>query len=270
MPRLSGHVNVEALSAQNREKASAMGGGTPRPEIHSLAFASRFTDKDIPKYEMPQSSTPANAVYQLIKDELELEGKPIQNMATFVATWMEPEAEKLMTENLGKNFVDKEEYPQTVDVQDRCVNMLARLYNAPKDGKPTGTSCVGSSEAIMLGCLAAKFRWRKKMQALGKPTDKPNIVFGTNAHVVVKKFARYFDVEPRAVPIHDTTHYMMEAKEAVSYVDENTICVFSILGSTFTGHFEKVKLLSRELDVLAKEKGYAHTHTLDTLDTQRR
>jgi glutamate decarboxylase len=82
--------------------------------------------------------------------------------------------------------------------------------------------------------------------------------------VVVKKFARYFDVEPRAVPIHDTTHYMMEAKEAVSYVDENTICVFSILGSTFTGHFEKVKLLSRELDVLAKEKGYTH----DTHNTQ--
>jgi len=185
MPRLSRHVNVEELSARYLEKPSSAG-VERQPAFHSLAFASRYTEKKIPKFELPETSTPANAVYQLVKDHLELEGKPIQNMATFVSTWMEPEADRLLKDNINKNFADKEEYPQTVGVQDRCVNMLARLYNAPTGCNPVGTSCVGSSEAIMLGCLAAKFRWRKRMEAMGKSTNKPNIVFGSNAHGTTK------------------------------------------------------------------------------------
>lgn len=253
---LSKHVDVESITFELRKQAQELSGkAASRPGIHSLAFASRFTDKDIPKYEMPEKSTPANAVYQLIKDELELEGRPIQNMASFVSTWMEPEAVKLMTENMSKNFADKQQYSQTNAIQDRCINMLSRLFNVPDGCNPVGTSTIGSSEAIMLCCLAAKFNWKKKMKELGKSTEKPNIVFGSNAHVVVKKFACYFDVEAKIVPIHKGTHYMMEAREAASHVDENTICVVSIMGSTFTGHYEKVEALNCELDKLQAEKG---------------
>ena len=221
----------------------------------SAAYGSRFMTAPVPRYEMPDRRMPANVAYQLIHDELNLDGNPALNLATFVTTWMEPEADRLVMETLNKNYIDADEYPQTTEIQNRCVNMLARLYNAPAAGASTGTATVGSSEAVQLAGLAMKWRWRKRREAAGRPFDRPNLVMGQNVQVVWEKFARYFDVEPRYVPLTET-RYVIGVPEAMALVDENTIGVVGILGSTYTGEYEPIAELNAALEDLNGRKGW--------------
>eukprot|EP01114_Cavostelium_apophysatum_P022099 TRINITY_DN7887_c0_g1_i2.p1 TRINITY_DN7887_c0_g1~~TRINITY_DN7887_c0_g1_i2.p1 ORF type:complete len:457 (+),score=93.79 TRINITY_DN7887_c0_g1_i2:289-1659(+) len=251
---LGQHVNCDELIQKSRELHAHKSHRTPH--LQSLAYSSRYATTEVPKYEMPKKAMEAPAAYQIVHDELLLDGDSSQNMATFVTSWMEPEAAKLMIESFGKNFVDKDEYPKTVELQTRCVNMLAKLWNGTDEEKPVGTACVGSSEAFMLAGMALKFAWRNKRKKEGKPHDKPNIVFGHNAQVCLEKFALYFDVEVRKVAVTEQSRYVTDPKEAIKLCDENTIAVVSILGSTFTGHFENTEELAKELDKLQAEKGY--------------
>jgi glutamate decarboxylase len=178
------------------------------------------------------------------------------NLASFVTTYMEEEAEKLMTDSFSKNFIDYEEYPQSAEIQNRCVNMIARLFNAPIDSDnehPVGTSTIGSSEAIMLGTLAMKRRWQNKRKAEGKDTARPNIIMNSAVQVCWEKAARYFDVEERYVYCTED-RYVIDPKQAVDLVDENTIGICAILGTTYTGEYEDVKaindlLVERGLDI---------------------
>ena len=181
-----------------------------------------------------------------------LDGNARLNLATFVTTWMEPQAEALMAECIDKNMIDKDEYPQTADLEQRCVNMLGRLWHAPGDG--VGCSTTGSSEAAMLGGLALKRRWQKRRKAAGEPADKPNLVMGINVQVCWEKFANYWDVEMRLVPM-EGDRFHLEAKEAVEQCDENTIGVVAILGSTFDGSYEPVKEICDALDELQSRTG---------------
>jgi glutamate decarboxylase len=185
--------------------------------------------------------------YRIIHDELALDGNPELNLATFVTTWMDDEADRLMVETVNKNAIDWDEYPQTVELQDRCVNMLARLYHAAEHHQSVGTATVGSSEAIHLAGLAMKWRWRKAREAAGRPHDRPNLVMGANVQVCWEKFARYFDVEPRYVPLTDE-RFVIGVDEAMALVDENTIGVVAILGSTYTGEYEPVGALNDALE----------------------
>ena len=158
-----------------------------------------------------------------------------------------------MAEALPKNFIDYEEYPQTADIQNRCVSMIARLYHAPtesEDENPMGTSTVGSSEAIMLGTLAMKKRWQNKRKAEGKDCSKPNIVMNSAVQVCWEKAARYFDVEEKYVYC-TPDRYVIDPEEAVNLVDENTIGICAILGTTYTGEYEDVKAIN---DLLIKKK----------------
>ncbi|XWS37522.1 hypothetical protein CRYUN_Cryun19dG0050400 [Craigia yunnanensis] len=200
---------------------------------------------------------PKEAAYQVINDELMLDGNPRLNLASFVTTWMEPECDKLIMASINKNYVDMDEYPVTTELQNRCVNMIANLYNAPVgDGETAvGVSTVGSSEAIMLAGLAFKRKWQQKRKSQGKPYDKPNIVTGANVQVCWEKFARYFEVELKEVKLKEG-YYVMDPVKAVELVDENTICVAAILGSTLTGEFENVKLLNELLTEKNKETGW--------------
>jgi glutamate decarboxylase len=168
-----------------------------------------------------------------------LDGNARQNLATFVTTWMEPEVGRLMEECLPKNMIDKDEYPQTAEIEHRCVAMLADLWNAPDPSKAPGCSTVGSSEACMLGGLALKRRWQRARQSAGKPADRPNLVMGINVQVCWEKFANYFEVEPRFVPMAEGRFHLI-GEEAVKLVDENTIGVVAVLGSTFDGSYEPV------------------------------
>ncbi|PIA63959.1 hypothetical protein AQUCO_00201345v1 [Aquilegia coerulea] len=213
--------------------------------IASCVFASRYIQDPLPRYKMPERSIPKDAAYQIIHDELLLDGNPRLNLASFVTTWMEPECDKLMLEAMNKNYVDMDEYPVTTELQNRCVNIIAHLFNAPvgEAEKAVGVSTVGSSEAIMLAGLAFKKKWQNKRKAEGKSYDKPNIVTGANVQVCWEKFARYFEVELKEVKLSEG-YYVMDPFKAVQMVDENTICVAAILGSTLNGEFEDVKLLN--------------------------
>jgi len=168
-----------------------------------------------------------------------LDGNSRLNLATFVTTWMEPEAERLMAETFDKNMIDKDEYPQTAEIERRCVNMVANLFHAPTDQDTVGVSTIGSSEAVMLAGMAMKWKWRDRQSASGKPTDRPNFVLGTNVQVVWEKFCRYWEVEPRYVPM-EPGRYVITAEEAIARCDENTIGVLGILGTTYTGEFEPI------------------------------
>eukprot|EP00271_Cylindrocystis_brebissonii_P015639 TRINITY_DN38597_c0_g1_i1.p1 TRINITY_DN38597_c0_g1~~TRINITY_DN38597_c0_g1_i1.p1 ORF type:complete len:519 (+),score=118.30 TRINITY_DN38597_c0_g1_i1:142-1698(+) len=228
-------------------------------EQHTLdtVFASRYASDPLPKYKLNQTGVPKDAAYQIIHDELLLDGNPRLNLASFVTTWMEPECDKLITESLSKNYIDMDEYPITTEIQDRCVNIISRLFHAPvKEGEASiGAGTVGSSEAIMLAGLAFKRKWQNKMKAAGKPYDKPNMVTGANVQVCWEKFARYFEVELRDVKLSED-NYVMDPKKAADMVDENTICLCGILGSTYNGEFEDIKGLNDLIDAKNKETGW--------------
>ena len=134
------------------------------------AYAGRLGHAPVPKHRMPDGSAAPEAVYRLIHDELLLDGSSRLNMATFVTTWMDPEAERLMAETFDKNMIDKDEYPQTAEIERRCVNIVAELFNAPPHGDAVGVSTIGSSEAVMLGGLAMKWKWRQRREAAGLPS----------------------------------------------------------------------------------------------------
>ncbi|CAD6260731.1 unnamed protein product [Miscanthus lutarioriparius] len=223
----------------------------------AVVFASRYVQDPLPRYELGEKSISKEAAYQIIHDELLLDSSPRLNLASFVTTWMEPECDKLILEGINKNYADMDEYPVTTELQNRCVNIIARLFHAPVDAseKAVGVGTVGSSEAIMLAGLAFKRRWQNRRKAAGKPCDRPNIVTGANVQVCWEKFARYFEVELKEVKLREGC-YVMDPDEAVRMVDENTICVAAILGSTLTGEFEDVKRLNDLLAAKNKRTGW--------------
>ena len=208
-----------------------------------------------PKFEMPKNSMPGEVAYQLVHDEAMLDGNSRLNMATFVTTWMDDYARRIMTENMDKNMIDKTEYPQTAEIERRCVNILAKLWNSPEKPYCTGTSTVGSSEACMLGGISALKRWQKRRRAKNLPIDKPNFIISTCMQVVWEKFAIYWDVEMRMVPV-TAEKITMKAEDVVKMCDENTICVVPIQGVTITGLNDNVKELDDALDKLNSEKGW--------------
>ena len=207
----------------------------------------------VPKLRLPDGELAPETAYQLVHDELLLDGRARLNLATFVTTWMEPQARTLIDECLAKNLIDKDEYPQTAELERRCVNMLAALWGA-QDGAATGCSTTGSSEACMLGGLALKWRWRERRRAAGLTTDRPNMVMGANVQVCWEKFCRYWDVEPRLVPVSEASPHLT-ADGAAAHCDENTIGVVAILGSTFDGSYEPVAEIAAALDRLQAETG---------------
>jgi len=216
---------------------------------------SRYFAETIPKYEIPDEGMPPRAAYQLIREELNLDGNPTLNLASFVTTWMEPEANQLIMDSVGKNFVDNDEYPQTEKIQTRVVNMLARLFNSPEKSESLGTATIGSSEAIMLGLLAHKWVWKKRRQAEGKPYDQPNIVMGADVHTAWEKFALYFDVELKLIPL-EKYRQIVAVEDIEREIDENTICVGAVLGTTFTGQMDPIKEINDLLVNIKETKGW--------------
>jgi glutamate decarboxylase len=228
----------------------------PATPANDLAVAPIFTleAERIPRHELRDAEMLPDVAYQIIHDELMLDGNARMNLATFVTTWMEPQAERLMAECLDKNMIDKDEYPQTAELEMRCVNALSRLWNASDAEQTTGCSTTGSSEAAMLGGLALKRRWQKRRAAAGKAADRPNLVMGINVQVCWEKFANYWDVEMRLVPM-EGERFHLSAEEAVALCDENTIGVVAILGSTFDGSYEPVQEICGALDELEARTG---------------
>jgi glutamate decarboxylase len=220
----------------------------------SVAYRPQFTRGDepaeLPRHRLADGELSPRTAYQIVHDELLLDGNARLNLATFVTTWMEPEAARLMAECADKNMIDKDEYPQTAELENRCVNILANLWHAAEAGTATGCSTTGSSEACMLAGMALLRRWRE-----GRPdAGPPNLVTGTNVQVCWEKFCRYWDVEPRQVPV-SAEHAFLTADGAAAACDENTIGVVAILGSTFDGSYEPVAEIAAALDGLESSRG---------------
>ncbi|MFF3439493.1 glutamate decarboxylase [Streptosporangium sp. NPDC002721] len=208
----------------------------------------------VPRHAMPDGEMEPDTAYQLVHDELMLDGNARLNLATFVSTWAEPQALRLMAECVEKNMIDKDEYPQTAELETRCVDILARLWHAGDPHRATGCSTTGSSEAAMLGGLALKRRWRRRRGSEGRPADRPNLVMGVNVQICWEKFADYFDVEPRYVPM-EGDRYHLTPETAAEACDENTIGVVAVLGSTFDGSYEPVADIAAALDDLRDRTG---------------
>ena len=229
--------------------------GLSNRRIHPKA--TRKPDHELcPRHGLHEHGLGEQQAYELISNELLLDGSARLNLATFVTTWMPSLAGELMANTADKNMIDKDEYPQTAEIEARCVDIIADLWNAADDGEEhaTGCSTTGSSEAVMLGALALKWRWRERMRAAGRPSDKPNLVTGANVQVCWEKFCRYWDVEPRLVPM-DGDRFHLDAEQAVAHCDENTIGVAAVLGSTFDGSYEPVAEIAAALDKFERESG---------------
>ena len=235
--------------------------GRDRDDVVDCTFASRYMSEPIPKSVMPESSIPANVVHQVIKDLRTLDARPNLNLASFVTTWMEPQAQELIMDSLNINFVDTDEYPSCQEISNRCVAMLAQLFHSPSvdalgNGDAVGAPTVGSSEAIMLSGLAMKKRWQERRAAENLDTTKPNLVMGNQTHVCWEKFCRYWDVEARYVNVEEG-RYCATPELIAARCDENTIGVVSVFGSTYTGEFEDTEALDAMVTKMNKENGWS-------------
>ncbi|MCT4363539.1 MULTISPECIES: glutamate decarboxylase [Synechococcaceae] len=224
-----------------------------QPDSEDEVYGSSDFSLGLPKADFPHRQSDPRHVYEALHDELMLDGNSRQNLATFCQTWVEPEIHQLMDECIDKNMVDKDEYPQTAEIERRCLLMLADLWNAPRVTDSIGSSTSGSSEAAMLGGMAMKRRWEASRKQLGKSTEKPNLITGP-VQVCWHKFARYWDVELREIPMQEGRLIMTEA-EVIARCDENTIGVVPTLGVTFTGEYEPVEAVSIALDAYQAKTG---------------
>ncbi|WAL66036.1 glutamate decarboxylase [Amycolatopsis cynarae] len=235
------------LHSGKTKRPHRRGGSNPLHGGTDPAFAATLTP---PHHKLAEDPLPADTALQLVRDELMLDGNARLNLATFVTTWMEPQARELMAECVDKNMIDKDEYPQTAELERRCVNILADLWHAPDPDAIIGCSTTGSSEACMLAGMALKRRWSK----LGR-SGRPNLVMGANVQVCWEKFCEYWEVEPRLVPM-EGDRFHLTADVAVEHCDENTIGVVAILGSTFDGSYEPVAEIAAALDALQERTGW--------------
>jgi glutamate decarboxylase len=221
-------------------------------EAMATRYGNKFLVDAVPDHALPDAGMGAQDAMRLVAEDLMLDGDPMRNLATFVTTWMEPEAQRLIAANLHRNFIDHAEYPRTAEIEQRCIRMLANLFNAP--GETTGARTQGSSEAIMLGALSLKWNWRKRRETAGKSVDRPNLVFGGDVHVVWEKFCRYFDVEPRIVPLQEHK-YTIGPEDVEPHIDENTIGVAAVLGTTFTGQSDDIPGINELLAAVEERDG---------------
>jgi glutamate decarboxylase len=259
---LSQDVNAELLLAKLQKhtphKAVKYRATTHSVEDQATQQLAEYMVEPAPKFRLQEDSIDKDVAYKIIEGELDLDGKPALNLASFVNTDLDANALKLCLDNLTKNLADSDEYPALMMIHQRCVAMLSDLWNVPKGKIGVGTATTGSSEAIHLGGLAMKRRWESKARAKGRDISgvKPNIVMGANAQVALEKFARYFDVQARVLDVDKESDYGFNVSKLKENVDENTIGVFVILGSTYTGHYHDVQAISDILDDYERETGH--------------
>jgi glutamate decarboxylase len=205
---------------------------------------------EIPE-QFPSEGMSARAAKAIVTSETWTDANPMLNLSSFVTTFCEPEAKDIHDGSMFRNFADPDMYPHTKETEFRW---LHNLWNGPKQAETYGAATIGSSEACMLAGLAHKWNWRHARQKAGRDASRPNMVTGGNVQIVWKKFMRYFDVEPRIVPLKPG-NYRLTAERLEKYVDENTICVVAFAGQTFTGEDDDLQEIHDWLDDYEKKTG---------------
>lgn len=224
--------------------------------VTTAVFGSHEMLEPAPVDKIPEQSTTPEIAYRMVKDETYAQTQPRLNLATFVTTYMDPYATKLMNDAIAINYIDETEYPRVAVMCAKCINIVANLWNTPETNKwKTGALGIGSSEACMLGGVAAWMRWKKRRIEAGKPVTHPNIVISSAYQVVWEKFAQLWQIEMRTVPI-SLQKPTLDPEEAIKLCDENTICIVPIMGVTWTGLNDDVEELDKHLDKFNKETGY--------------
>lgn len=219
-------------------------------------FGSEQMRKPAPDKFIPEHKTPASIAYQMVKDETFPQTQPRLNLATFVTTYMDDYGTRLMNESVGINYIDETEYPRVAVMCGRCINMVANMWHSPEEADwKTGAVGIGSSEACMLGGVAAWLRWRERRKAQGKPLDKPNLVMSTAYQVVWEKFCQLWQIEMRTVPL-TLEHPTLDIEKAIGMCDENTICIVPIAGVTWTGMNDDIQALDAALEEFNAKTGY--------------
>jgi len=219
-------------------------------------FGSKPMLESAPSEFIPKHKTPAETAYQIVKDETFPQTQPRLNLATFVTTYMDDYGTKLMNESVGINYIDETEYPRVAVMCGRCLNMIANLWHTPEKAEwKTGAVGIGSSEACMLGGVAAWLRWRERRKAEGKPYQNPNLVISSAYQVVWEKFCQLWQVELRTVPV-TLRQPSLDVSKAIGMCDENTICIVPIEGVTWTGMNDDVEALDKALDEFNERTGY--------------
>ncbi len=224
-------------------------------ETLDLTYGGRHCRESIPKYQMPARGMPPDNAYQLVADELQFDANAALNVASFVNTWMEPQADRLMQMTMGKNLIDQEEYPQTTNIAKRVLSMVAHLFHAPAASEAVGCITSGSSEALMLAFLAHHRAWTLRRRAQGLDTARPNMIFGADAHTCLEKCAAYFDIEARILPM-TAKRRTLHAKEVAAAIDERTVAVCAILGTTFTGQLDDIAGINNLLATIEAERNW--------------
>lgn len=225
-------------------------------EDEQIIFGSETMREPAPSEFIPSHKTPAEIAYQIVKDETFPQTQPRLNLATFVTTYMDDYGTRLMNEAVGINYIDETEYPRVAVMCGRCINMVANMWNTPEEGDwKTGAVGIGSSEACMLGGVAAWLRWRERRKKEGKPFDKPNLVMSTAYQVVWEKFCQLWQIEMRTVPI-TRSKPTLDIEEAIKMCDENTICIVPIAGVTWTGMNDDIEGLDKALEEYNSKTGY--------------
>ena len=225
-------------------------------ELLTTVFGSKEVLEPAPTDVIPQGMMRPEIAYQIVKDETYPQTQPRLNLATFVTTYMDEYATRLMNEAISVNYIDETEYPRIAVMNGRCINMIANLWNTPEKAQwKAGALGIGSSEACMLGGVAAWLRWRKRRQAAGKPFDKPNLVMSAGFQVVWEKFCQLWQIELRTVPL-TLKNPTLDPEQALAMCDENTICIVPIQGVTWTGLNDDVEALDKALDAYNKKTGF--------------
>jgi glutamate decarboxylase len=224
------------------------------PALQEKITAYDEFNMEIPRDTFPASGMSARAAQAIVDSFAWTDANPSLNLSSFVTTFAEPEAVEVARTHMYKNYIDHDMYPQMFTIERLIVQWLHQLWNGPKDVEPYGTATIGSSEACMLAGLAHKWNWREQRRKAGKDASRPNMVTGGNVQIVWKKFLRYFDVEPRIIPLKPG-NYRLTAEHLDKYVDENTICVVAIAGQTFTGEDDDFEGIHRWLDAYEKRTG---------------
>ena len=226
------------------------------PKDSNIIFGSQQMREPAPAEFIPKHGTPAETAYQIVKDETFPQTQPRLNLATFVTTYMDDYGTRLMNDAVGINYIDETEYPRVAVMCGRCINMIANMWNSPEAGEwKTGAVGIGSSEACMLGGVAAWLRWRERRKSEGKPFDKPNLVMSAAYQVVWEKFCQLWQIEMRTVPITHT-HPTLDIEKALQLCDENTICIVPIAGVTWTGMNDDIEALNNALETYNNVTGY--------------